>query len=95
MDDKAKSGDRIARVAVSPQFLLEIMRHGLDAARVVKDPLPDDVVFLAAFSRDGLIWLVLTSQTFAPIVQGDEIPELPTPAFTKYDPRYFFADRES
>ena len=76
--------ERIARVAVSPTFLVDIMKHGLAAARIVKHPLPADTVFLGAFSRDGLIWLVVGSESFDPVEPDTAVPELPTPVFSKY-----------
>ncbi len=81
------NANRVARVAVSAEFLVQIMKHGMDAVCVVKDPLPADAILASVFSGDGWVWVVVTSEQFEPVGAGEVIPILPVPRFEKIGSR--------
>ncbi len=76
---------KLARFCVSAIFLLDIMKHGLDAARVVENPLPEDAIFHSMYtdSHYRVVWIVVASESFALLEEGALIPELVKPVFTK------------
>jgi len=72
---------------VSPQILIELCKGPSIAAIVVKNVLPSDTKFIRAFNEDtsgwGQIGLVLESDQFEELKEGDLIPVLPKPVFEK------------
>lgn len=75
--------DKIAKFAVSPQFLIDIMKHGIAPVRVVENALPEDAIFAGAFQADDMVWIVVASDTFSPLDPQADIPELPRTVFVK------------
>jgi hypothetical protein len=72
---------------ISSLIFIEICKHGMDKVKVVDNALPEDAKFVRAFVDDNLGWgrisLVLESESFKDLNEGDEIPILPNPAFEK------------
>ena len=62
--------------------------------KVVKNALPDDAEILRmGHDQTGRLCIVLTSETFAVVAEGEELPILPDPVFeTVYDEEAVLAD---
>lgn len=84
MEDKSR---RIARLGVTFTFLLEVLKgEGEARTFTVDNALPDDaeishfyIEALHLMEAEQQIWLVLRSESFAPVKQGELIPILPPP----------------
>lgn len=75
---------------ISPYMFVDMFMQGEIHAKVVERALPKDVKFIRAFTNDtggwGNIGLVLESQEWDELKEGDLIPVLPAPMFEKiYD----------
>lgn len=73
---------RLAKLAVTAEFIVDALKGDTSMLRrfyVRKNPLPNDakVVMVETGEREGLIYLVLESETFAPVAISN-IPELPS-----------------
>lgn len=72
---------------ISPLIFIKFCQYGSDNIRVVENKLPEDVKFIRAYTEDhsgwGHISLVLESESFRELKDGDEIPILPYPMFEK------------
>lgn len=72
---------------VSPYIFIDMCKYGFDKIRIVKDSLPDDAKFIRAHVDDvtgwGNISLVIESESFDELKDGDLIPIIPYPTFEK------------
>lgn len=78
---------RLQRIAVSPEFLVEVMKNGLDRVVIVGNPLPPDARYLYATFEPmaAAVWLFVESTTFAEIGDGERVPIAPLTVFQKAD----------
>lgn len=76
---------RTRRVAVTGEFFIDVMKHGLDAAVIVDNALPWDAQYLGAtFDPAGLlVWLIVWSSEFDEVKEADVIPLHPSVVFRK------------
>lgn len=74
---------RVARFAVTPEFLIGMMKHGIGEAVIVENAIPPDARFGGMFIDGGLIWINVESREFAELDHGQVIPELPKTVFEK------------
>ncbi len=75
----AKRQRRLARVVVSREWLVGLMKEGLKFAGVkVKVGVPEDAVFSHAFTNNfrGDVSFVFAHESFDPVAMGEEIPEI-------------------
>lgn len=77
---------RYVILKVSPHFLVDMCRIGESHTKVIEG-LPPDTRFVRAFTDDitgwGYISLVLESEMFNELVEGQQIPIIPYPVFEK------------
>jgi hypothetical protein len=78
---------RLRRVAVTGEFFVETMKHGLDAVVIVDNALPEDTVYVGAtFDPASLVvWLIVESATFDEVPESAAIPEHKSVVFRKRD----------
>ena len=84
MDDRpyelAKRQRRLARVVVSREWLVQLMREGLEftGVRATTRGIPKDAVFSHAFTNNfrGDVSFVFAHESFDPVEMGEEIPEI-------------------
>lgn len=74
---------QIAAFAVTPEFLIMMMKHGINAARIVENPLPLDAKFVSAHVEHGLIWIIVQSDSLPYIGPLEMIPQFPSTVFMK------------
>jgi hypothetical protein len=74
---------KLAAFAVTPEVLIEMMKHGMDACRIVENGLPPDAKFVSVHIDHDMIWIIVQSDSFEYIGPTDMIPELPRTVFTK------------
>ena len=83
-----KVQDRFSRFAVSPELLVAVAIAGVPPGiYVVENPLPKDAEYQWAY-RDpaaGLVWIVISSESFAPVQSWALIPSCPQPTFKRRD----------
>lgn len=69
---------RLAYLQVSAFLFLEFCKNGADRVRIVANKLPDDARFIrAGHDNLGSLYLVLESEEFIDLKEGEEIPRLP------------------
>lgn len=77
---------KLARILVSPEFLIELCKAGPPRmAKVVKHALPDDATFVDA-EIDGprrAVLITVASEAFDMVNGDDPIPELPATEFER------------
>lgn len=78
--------NKLARFAVTPQFLCDLMKHGIGSAKIVDGPLPPDARVHGCYVQDALIWVIVESESFQPVEPAAVIPELTRTVFTKDTP---------
>ncbi len=76
---------RLRRLAFTPEFFVDLCKHGGEAVDVVQHRLPSDaqIVRCAYDLERDLVWVAIRSETFAVIPDGDIIPEHPQVLFQK------------
>ncbi len=75
-------------VKIHTSAFIDILKHGIyNNVRVVSNALPEDAKFIRAFTNDtsgwGYISLVIESELFPEIQEGDLMEVLPYPIFEK------------
>ena len=73
---------KLAAFAVTPTFLVDLMKHGIQA-RIAEHGLPPDAKFVSVHVHRGLIWIIVQSDAFEYVGPNDKIPELAKTVFTK------------
>jgi len=72
---------------ISPFMFLSMCKEDTINVRVVANILPKDAKFIRAYTDDytgwGYISLIIESESFEEIKEGDVIPILPYPIFEK------------
>ena len=72
---------------VSPFIFLDMCKYGINKIRIVKDAIPDDAKFIRAHTDDNSGWgnisLVIESELFDELKDGDLIPTIPYPTFER------------
>jgi len=72
---------------VHPFIFIELCKHGWDKTRIIKNALPEDAKYVRAHTDDksgwGAVYIVIESETFDELKEGDLIPLLPHPMFEK------------
>lgn len=80
---------RYAILRISPYFFIEFFRHDkVVKAKISSNILPEDSKFVRAFTGSdawGYICLVIESEKFDALKEGDEIPILPYPIFERVE----------
>lgn len=78
---------RYKRLLVTPQFFVTLCREGLsNVVSVMRDGLPADARFVyvvGSTTKVEVMELVIWSASFDELAQGDEIPVLPQPKFSR------------
>jgi hypothetical protein len=78
---------KYAILKIHPFLFVEFCKHGADKVTVAENRIPEDAKFVRAFTEDstgwGVVSLVLESESFEDLKQGDRIPVLPDPIFEK------------
>jgi hypothetical protein len=78
---------KYAILKVSPLFLVEMFKHDIPMIKLVDHALPEDTKYVRAFTDDfggwGRIGLVLESESFRELKDGEMIPVLQSPTFEK------------
>lgn len=64
-------------------FLIMMMKYGLEVARIVENPLPDDAKFVSAHVEHGVIWIIIQSDSLPYVGPLEMIPQLPSTVFTR------------
>jgi hypothetical protein len=73
-----------AILRVSSYILLELCKNGAEKTRIVKNELPQDAKFIrAGHDQSGDMFLVIESESFRELKDGDEIPILENPLFER------------
>lgn len=72
---------------IHPLFFIHISQHGTEKVRIIENSLPEDTKFIRSFTNDtsgwGSISLVIESESFEDLKEGDIIPSIPSPTFEK------------
>jgi len=78
---------RIRRVAITGEFLVDIMKHGLSRVVVVENGLPLDATYLGSvFDPDSLVVkLLVQSESFSEVTESAIVPEHPSVTFRRVD----------
>lgn len=74
---------RLRRAAISPQMFVEAMIHGLRAAVVVENGLPEGTEYAHSaydFNTDT-VWVFVRHESFADVPDGQPVPEHPLTTF--------------
>jgi hypothetical protein len=73
---------RYAKIRCSSELLISMMKEGYEThVKVIENGLPQDARFKYAFQFDGWVYLVVESDSFDDIKEGDKIPELDAVTF--------------
>lgn len=79
--------DRIKYFKISPPSLVHLLKEGQHQIKVIKNALPRDAeVYSCGVDPFGYINLVIKSQEFEPVDEGDEIPVFDSPIFERIYP---------
>jgi hypothetical protein len=74
-------------LSVSPHVFLEICKNGCAGVEVIKNAIPQDARYVRAYIENlngwGYVNLVLESESFSELKEGDVIPMLLHPIFEK------------
>lgn len=78
---------RLRRVAVTGEFLVDIMKNGLSSVVVVEDGLPPDATYIGSvFDPESLVvQLLVQSESFSEVKESDIVPEHPSVKFRRAD----------
>lgn len=78
---------KIRRFAVSPFMFVEISKHGLAAAQVVQNPLPEDAQYshTAYDLAHDQFYVFVTSESFEDVDEGAIVPVHPDIVFHSKD----------
>jgi len=72
---------------VHPMILVDICKYGTEKVKIIKDAIPKDCKYIRAFTNDqsgqGNIGLVIESESFSELKEGDIIPIILSPTFEK------------
>lgn len=72
---------------VSPMIFLDFCKNGADSIRIIKNAIPNGAKYVRSFTNDssglGNIGLVIESESFDEVGEGELIPILPYPTFEK------------
>ena len=72
---------------VHPSIFIELCKEGLDKIRIVQNAIPNDAKYVRSHLNDytgwGNISLVIESESFDNLNDGDEIPVIKHPTFEK------------
>lgn len=70
-------------------IFIEMCKLGTEKVRIIKDALPEDTKYVRCYTNDdsgwGAIYLVIESQTFDELKEGDPIPLIPGPIFERVE----------
>ena len=84
----AAESRRLRRVPITPEFLIDIMKHGTDGVEIVENPLPEDARFVGSsfdpFSLTSLLFV--SSESFDEVTENAQVPEHPRTLFRKVYP---------
>lgn len=69
---------KLAAFGVTPEFLIEIMKHGTYAMRVIESALPEDAKFVSAHVEHDTIWIIVQSDSFKYVSPLEMIPQVQT-----------------
>jgi hypothetical protein len=73
------TSNRLARVGVSFELMLDIMREDFDITGRIQctNGIPKDAEYVRSYIGDNdVVYFVFSHPAFAPLVPGDEIPEI-------------------
>lgn len=76
---------RIAKLSVSLDFWLDMLVHGAKGFKPERNRLPDDVEIVGAYAIKGILTLILTSDHFRELAEGEPVPFLSEPTFRSID----------
>lgn len=72
---------------VHPQIVIDFCKEGLDKIRIVENAIPKDAKYIRCYLNDftgwGNIGIVIESESFEELQNGDEIPVIKHPTFEK------------
>lgn len=76
---------RLRRVLVTPEFLVEMMKHGTPAVTLEAHALPDDAAYVGCtFDPNRLgVWIFVASPSFDEVAPNGIVPEHPAPVFRR------------
>jgi hypothetical protein len=80
---------KYAILKISPYVFINLCKKGMIKIKVLENAIPEDAHYIRGFCEESSGWgyvnLVLESESFRELNEGDEIPVLPYPMFERIE----------